>query len=520
MKRYILFALACLVVAGGFFLMKNIEQKESERKEINMVRAMPENPDKVSSYEALYPQQVHSYVKDAENNVTSDILEKKPNLAVLRMGEADYGAWLDKAHGHVYGGVNMFLSLNTGTPHVADKFEGEVPSRCLTCHSGDALRLMKRDGELEFYSKPLAYYAPEAQNGIGCIDCHDPKTMALSMNRSNLNDSLKLAGRPTFDQSSHAEKRSLVCAQCHVLTYTKKIDWVDANGTKRVAKHITNPWSKGIGIDEAEAHYDDPNLFGGEKAVHIVNSFSKAPTILAEHPDYEIFIKGTHYKNGVGCADCHIPYVSEGSKKFSHHEFTNPLKNMEASCLTCHPGKKEELTAILADKRKTVYGLGDKLLDNVASAHLEAKRAWEVGANEEEMREPLDLIRKAQWRYSSVFSSWGSYIHATDESMRLYSDGNEYAQKARLMLTKILAKYGELDYKVPSFKNKQEVFDYAKPANRAKVIKEKCAWIEETERKWFNEAKANGTLDDKLVGKRLEAQFEEYKHICKEIEQK
>ena len=337
------------------------------------------------------------------------------------------------------------------------------------------------------------------------------------MNRSNLNNSLISAGRKIFDESSHNEKRSLVCAQCHVLSYTKKIEWTDANGTKRLAKGIISPWSKGIGIDEAEAHYDDPNNFGGERAVHIVNTFSKAPTILAEHPDYEIFIKGTHYKNGVACADCHIPYVSEGSQKYSHHEFTSPLKNMEKSCLTCHPGKKEELTQILADKRKAVFELGDIVLDNIASAHLEAQKAWEVGAKEDEMKEPLDLIRKAQWRYTSVFSSWGSYFHATDESMRLYSNANEYAQQARLALTKILAKYGELDYKAPSFVSKKEVFDYAKPQNRAKVIKEKCEWIESNEREWYKQAKANGTLDDKLVGKNPEEQFEIYKEICKEI---
>ncbi|MBR8465285.1 ammonia-forming cytochrome c nitrite reductase subunit c552 [Campylobacter sp. faydin G-140] len=518
MKKYILFIVVCLVVASGFFLMRDIEFKEKQRNEINQAHALPQDPYKVSSYSAFYPRQVHSYLKDMDNNSTRDFLVEKPNYAVIRMGEGDFGAWYDKAHGHFYSSVNMLLSINSGTPKDPNKFDGELPSRCFTCHSGDFIRLMKRDGELEFYSKSLASYAAEAQNGIGCIDCHDPKTMELSMNRSNLDNSLSLAGRLSFNKSSHQEKRSLVCAQCHVLTYTKKIEWTDSNGTKRISKGIISPWSNGIGIDEAEAHYDDPKNFGGKRAVHILNSFSKAPTILAEHPDYEIFIKGTHYKNGVACADCHIPYVSEGSTKYSHHEFTNPLKNMQASCLTCHPGKQEELTQILADKRKAVYGLGDIILDNLASAHLEAQKAWEIGASEDEMKEPLDLIRKAQWRFTAVFSSYGSYIHATDESMRLYSNANEYVQNARIKLTKILAKYGIIDYKVPEFANKQEIFNYAKPEKRIQAIKEKCEWIEEYQRKWYEESKNNGTLDvNDAKDKVFKAQFEVYKDICNEI---
>ena len=85
--------------------------------------------------------------------------------------------------------------------------DSEYPySRCLSCHSSDTLRLIDRDGKMEFFSRPLAAYGHEAQNTVGCLDCHDPKTMQLSMRRDYLDKGLVSAGMKEFKDSTHQEK--------------------------------------------------------------------------------------------------------------------------------------------------------------------------------------------------------------------------------------------------------------------------------------------------------------------------
>lgn len=514
MKKYLFFALACIIVAGGFFLMRDIERKEAQRYEINTPKAQPKNPYKISDYKAIYPRQYESYISTSQSDKFLEMFDEKPNIAILRAGEIPAGTWWGHHRGKYFSNIDLMFNIISEMP-TNPKDESEYPpSRCLVCHSSDTLRLIERDGRNEFFTKPLAAYGNEAQNPIGCSDCHDPKTMALSVKRDHLDRALKSAGMKTFDESSHQEKRSLVCAQCHVLSYTTKEEWADKNGTKHIARTVTLPWAKGLSVEQTEAYYDDPANFGGERETHIVNMLSKAPTLLAEHPDFELYQKSVHAKNNVSCADCHMPYVSEGGTKFTNHQIGSPLKNMEASCLTCHPGKKDELTSIISDKKQRFEKVSNATLDNIAKAHLEAKKAWEVGAKEDEMKEPLDLIRKAQWRYTYVESSLGAYMHATDESLRIFADANDFAQKARIQLAKILTSYNASDFKAPEFNSKDKIFAYLQLPERESFIKEKCQWIDTTGRKWLEDAKKNGTLTDDM--EKLQTAITWYDHACKD----
>ena len=100
----------------------------------------------------------------------------------------------------------------------------------------------------------------------------------------------------------------------------------------------------------------------------------------AQHPDYEVYMTGVHAKRGVACADCHMPYMSEGGQKFTDHKMQSPLNNIANSCQVCH---REEATQLVQD----VYERQDKILESrhdlekqIVRAHVEAKKAWELGA--------------------------------------------------------------------------------------------------------------------------------------------
>src|SRR5690606_35551098 len=117
-----------------------------------------------------------------------------------------------------------------------------------------------------------------------------------------------------INKVSHQEMRSLVCAQCHVEYYfDKKI----VEGVE----YLKFPWDKGMTVEAAEAYYDS---IGFSDWTH---SISKAPMLKAQHPGYEIYLTGTHASRGISCADCHMPYMSEGGQKFTNHHIQSPLNN-------------------------------------------------------------------------------------------------------------------------------------------------------------------------------------------------
>jgi nitrite reductase (cytochrome c-552) len=229
-----------------------------------------------------------------------------------------------------------------------------------------------------------------------------------------------------INKVSHQEMRSLVCAQCHVEYYFNK-KMVDG------VAYLKFPWDDGMTADAIESYYDNMGFSDWTHAL------SKAPMLKAQHPDYEMYLTGVHATRGVSCADCHMPYISEGGQKFTNHHIQSPLNNISASCQVCH---REETAQLISD----VYSRQDKIIENrnaleevLVRAHVEAKKAWELGATEVQMKDILELIRHAQWRWDYVAASHGASIHSPVEASRIISTGINKAQEARIKLARILA---------------------------------------------------------------------------------
>ncbi|MHC5182437.1 MAG: ammonia-forming cytochrome c nitrite reductase subunit c552, partial [Planctomycetota bacterium] len=123
------------------------------------------------------------------------------------------------------------------------------------------------------------------------------------------------------------EKRSLVCAQCHVEYYFKK----------EPKNYLTFPWKYGTSVEAMIQYFDE---VGHTDYVHPI---SKTPVIKAQHPDYELYLTGVHAYRNVSCADCHMPYRSEGGVKFSDHQVQSPLLNISNSCAVCHRWSEDYL---------------------------------------------------------------------------------------------------------------------------------------------------------------------------------
>jgi nitrite reductase (cytochrome c-552) len=210
--------------------------------------------------------------------------------------------------------------------------------------------------------------------------------------------------------------------------------------------------------------------------------------IKAQHPDYELFMTGIHAKRGLACADCHMPYTSEGGQKFTDHKIVSPLNYVDKTCLVCHNESESELVANVYERFDKVKESQYKIEKQLVKAHFEAKKAWDLGATEEQMKDALMDIRHAQWRWGYVANSHGAPFHSPIECLRIYNTAMEIAQDARLKLSRILADLGyNKEVKVPDISTKEKAQEVV-GLDMEKLDREKEKFMEEVVPKWDKKA--------------------------------
>ncbi len=450
---WVLFFATIVVVFLLGLLASSIVERRMEAVFVNTPQTdiMPYEP-RNEVWGENFPRQFQSYYGTADTsfrskyngNVMIDMLEEDPRLVVLWAGYG-FSKEYNQGRGHYYAIEDVRNVLRTGGPKNAN--DGPMPTTCWTCKSPDVPRVMNREGVAEFYTGSWARLGPEIVNPIGCADCHDEKTMNLRISRPALIEAFDRMGKD-ITKASYQEMRSLVCAQCHVEYYFNK-EVVEG------AQYLTFPWDNGFTAEAMEEYYD--NIAFSDWT----HSMSKAPMLKAQHPGYEVYMTGIHAKRGVSCADCHMPYSSEGGQKFTDHKMQSPLNNIANSCQVCH---REEAAILVQD----VYERQDRIIENrdeleklLVRAHVEAQKAWELGATEEQMKDVLTGIRHAQWRWDYAAASHGGSFHSPVEIGRTVANGITIAQEARIKLARLLAQFGlneEIPYPDIATKEKAQEF--------------------------------------------------------------
>jgi len=436
-----------------------------------------------------FPREYQSYLQTSDTLFRSkyngaqmrDMLEEIPEMVVLWAG---YGFSKDytQGRGHYYAIEDIHETLRTGAP--VDGRKSPMPNTCWTCKSPDVPRVMNelieekgdfQAGVAAFYEGSWEQKGHEIVNPIGCADCHDAGTMNLRISRPALIEAFNRMGKD-ITKASHQEMRSLVCAQCHVEYYFNK-DIVEGS------QYLVFPWDNGFAAEEMEEYYD---AIGFSDWTH---TLSRAPMLKAQHPGYETYVTGIHAERGVSCADCHMPYISEGGLKYTNHHIQSPLNNVSSSCQVCH---REETRTLIRD----VYNRQDKIIQNrhtleelLVRAHVEAAKAWELGAVEAEMEEALTHIRHAQWRWDYAAASHGGSFHSPVEIGRVIASAISIAQEARLELARVLATLGhndEVPYPDISTKEKAQAFI---GLDMEELNSEKEEFLDEEIEEWMKVAK-------------------------------
>lgn len=407
-----------------------------------------------------------------------DVLAQRPNMVVLWAGYA-FSREYATPRGHMHAIEDVQKILRTGNPGVNGAADIQ-PATCWTCKSPDVPRMMQAVGVDNFYKSKWSEMGREIVNPIGCADCHDPETMNLHISRPALVEAFSRRG-VDITQATHQEMRSLVCAQCHVEYYFK------GDG-----KYLTFPWDKGFTMEDAEHYYDEAEYYD------YIHTLSKTPILKAQHPDFEIAQQGIHAQRGVSCADCHMPYISQGGVKFSDHHITSPLAKIDRTCQTCHRESEEVLRQTVFDRQRKANEVRNQLETELAKAHIEAQFAWSKGASESEMAPVLKFIRQSQWRWDYGVASHGASFHAPQEVTRILSNGLERAMQARLELARVLARHGYTqEVPMPDVSTKEKAQRYI-GLSPEKMEADKAEFMKTVVPKWLEEAKAKGRL---LAGK-------------------
>ncbi len=334
-----------------------------------------------------------------------DRLERYPALRRLYAGNA-FGVDYREERGHHYAAIDQ---ANTKRVVVAKQ-----PGACLNCHAAEAPLMIEELGWEAFNRTPYDSLKGRAKTGSSCSDCHHPETMELRITRPAFRIAMEAAG-VDLKKATRQEMRAYVCAQCHVEYYFLGDD-----------KVLTFPWSKGRTIEAIEEHYDEYAF------MDFAHKETGAPMIKIQHPEFELWGTGVHAKSGVSCADCHMPYIREGSVKISNHWVRSPLDSPEQSCQTCHRLTKEELedrVAVVQDRTAALLRRSETAL-LAAIDEIVAARA--AGAGDEALADALRLHRASQLRWDFISSENSTGFHSPQEAARILAESIDLARQAQL----------------------------------------------------------------------------------------
>lgn len=314
--------------------------------------------------------------------------------------------------------------------------ERKQPGACLQCHASNlaAYRFAGKGDVMKGFEVVSGMPYAEARNlkddagqpliqhPIACVDCHDPKTMAVRVTRPGFINGIKALkarqGVADYDpnrDASRQEMRSFVCGQCHVEYYFKG-----------AGKVVTYPWANGLKVEEIEAYYD------AEGFTDFVHAETGDKVLKAQHPEFELWSQGVHARAGVACADCHMPYQRIGAQKVSDHWVRSPLLNINRACQTCHAVAEAELAGrvlTIQDRHYALLQRTAKATTDMLDAIVAAKKA---GASEVDLQAAATFHKKAQWRLDFVAAENSMGFHAPQEMARILGEAIDFARQGQL----------------------------------------------------------------------------------------
>ncbi len=468
----LLLIVATLAAAGtvaSMALWHNIMQRKAEaRQYVFQVVDINETTYDPAEWAKNYPSQYESYCRTVDTERTryggSEAFQKLDANPLWRTIFNGYAFAVDyrEERGHAY------MLVDQDETERVKQFN--QPGACLNCHASmlPSYRYLGAKAGIPD-SQPREQLAkgfealcaipykearhmtddqgnPLIQHPVACIDCHEPNSMALRITRPSLMNALQdlalsdypIPHIPSIERwrksnrkqpydvnlmASRQEKRSLVCAQCHVEYHFKGPE-----------SKLTYPWHNGLKVEQMEAWYNETGHVDWKHAD------SGAEVLKAQHPEFELWSQGIHARSGVSCADCHMPFMREGSVKVSSHHVRSPMLNIAQSCQKCHNYPEEEILARVDQIQERTSALMTRAEHAVVNLIESIVAASANNASPESLAKARALQRSAQWRLDFISAENSMGFHAPQETARILGESIDLAHQGRLALPNYTAK--------------------------------------------------------------------------------
>lgn len=460
----VLILIGIVLGVGGAMLLANVAERKTEAKAayIRVVEVTEDTTDP-AVWGQNWPKQYDAYLRTAEPSKTrfgghggsealpEQKIERDPWLKRMFLGYAFSIDYRDR-RGHAY----MLQDQEDTERHKAAQ-----SGSCLHCHGsvmpiyrklgdGDAIKGFEKTNSMSYQELNKMLHDEGHGHPVSCVDCHDPKSMALRVTRPGFIQGIQRLAEgdaatphiPSIEawrkgsrskpydpnaDSSRQEMRSFVCGQCHVEYYC-------SNKFK-----LTFPWGHGMDVDQQEKFWNETKFDDGTRFFDYKHKETGAEILKAQHPEYELWSQGIHARSGVSCADCHMPYMREGATKISDHWVRSPLLNVNRACQVCHHFSEKEMLARVDQIQSRNYELlqrGGAAIVALIDAILDARKA---GATDEQLKGALEMQRKAQWRLDFIAAENSMGFHAPQEAARTLGMAADYARQGEVLATKAKA---------------------------------------------------------------------------------
>ncbi|MBZ7994260.1 ammonia-forming cytochrome c nitrite reductase subunit c552 [Campylobacter canadensis] len=507
-----IYVAACVIAALGgvglFALNTNIAEHKGESKTqpLKTFAQSDDEPD-FALWGRNFPAQLDGYLQMKDEYIQTPFGGSLPYSKIIRWPAATtfwngYAFAVDysKPRTHYYSQIDQLETKRNNkeflNSHGLPAFKGQ-PGACVNCHTGylkaiyssSKLQGLFLDNPVESSKKAMGFFDVQENGqmmkeawtkmnsipyfdvmdkvksvygegihgshmGSTCADCHNPDDMSLRVTRPAFVNAMVLRGYEADAKhgikGSRKEMRNYVCMQCHVEYYFEGKDSV-----------LTFPWTKwkkdeAFKIENFDEYYDE-KFANGEFPYDFINKDTKAKIIKMQHPEAEMYSSSLHYRSGVTCVDCHMPYKRYGANKVTNHNILTPYADINASCKTCHPQSEQVLKDRIAFiQNRHAYELRKcennllALIADIKTARAELAKLPQFAnldekAREEAISKALDKSlyahRKAQIRWDVAFSENSYGFHSPQEFMRIISQCKEIAREGQSTLANELAPF-------------------------------------------------------------------------------
>jgi nitrite reductase (cytochrome c-552) len=397
-------------VVGLLLFIKNQPAPIRGVAPIANIKAM--EPDS-SLWGQNYPNQFSTLQKTLSNNSRTvyggsepfDKLKEDPRLVKLFAGYP-----FSKEYNDDRGHLNALTDVRK-----TKRLSETTPATCYSCKSSDNPGLWAQMGMAKFDAMKFTEMTAQIKQPIGCANCHETNTMRLIVTNPALAEALKAQGKD-WQTFTRQEMRTVVCANCHVEYYFA------GDG-----KYLTFPWKNGTSVDAIEKYYDEIKFSDWK------NPDSGTDMIKMQHPDFELYTAGsTHFKAGVACADCHMPYTRDASAKFSSHDVKSPLLEPNKTCAACHTDVAyvvDRVNVIQKQVNTTLLATEDAIVDAINAIN---KAAATPNADAALLAEARTLHRHAQLRWDYIAAENSMGFHNPEETLRILASATDLARQAQV----------------------------------------------------------------------------------------